>query len=180
MKGLHGVQQRYLPELLQNGFSRDSAAFFLIPEEPDPETLRLTLACAVFHAIGLSVWREAAQSGQTVAQVMRCQDLALVFMDEIPQRDTLWEYYRAGGALTYPYTKIRAFGPVHTGRLSVMRLEAAHLDHPIAAPGAPEQLRFFQKTAGKPQYLSGVDMQAVEQMCLRAAGHLLRTCHDMI
>lgn len=173
MRGLYGVQPRYLPDVLRQGFCRESAAFFGIPEDPQQETLRVTLACAVFHAIGLSALDEAARTGRTVARILESRGLAFVWMEDIPDRQTRWDHYRIGLLTTYPYTKVQTFGPVHTGKMSVMDLDSRFLDIPIAAPDAPAQPRFFQKDDGKPQALSGVDMEALEQMCLQAADHLI-------
>ena len=173
------MQQRYLPELLQNGLHRESAAFFLIPEKPDPAILRSTLTCAVYHAIGLTALKDAAETGQTVARVLGMQDLVFAYMEDIPEREIQLDYYRVRRSLTYPYTKLRTFGPIHAEKMSLLRLDGQFLDMPIAAQAAGEQLRFFQKQNGKQQYLKGVDMDALETMCLRASHHLLKKYQDL-
>ena len=175
MRGLYSIQSRYLPDVLRQGFYRESAAFFRIPEYPQPETLRVTLSCAVFHAIGLSVLENTVKTGKTIAGILDPGGLSFVWMEDIPERQIQWDRYRIGSVRSYPYAKLRSFGPVNTGNMSVMHLDSQFLDQPVVSSLPSMQLRFFQKEEGKLQYLSGLKMEMLEHMCFHAADHLIKT-----
>lgn len=177
MRGLYGTQDRYLLDVMRTGLYRSSAAFFCLPDViQEEERLRLTLMCAVYHALGLSVLRSAIQEHRKISEVLAAQgvkQLTFLLLEGLSDNSLEENLYLLAGRATYPYVKASASGSVAADRSAVLELSSDIFDRPIHIKTASLQLRFFQKKGGKAQYLENCDMVVLRTLCERASSALL-------
>ena len=177
MRGLHGTQDRYGRDVLESGLCRSSAAFFCLPDVVREQLLSLTLSCAVYHALGLSVIRSAIRERMPLSQALARQGVEqLIFLVfDVPAGSSWAEaLYVSSEGTTYPYVKVSSSGPIATGQAAALTLPAAWFQQTIHTDAASLPPRFFQKPGGKPQYVENCDMAVLKALCTGAA-HILST-----
>ena len=177
MIALYGTQTRYSLDVLTYGVRRDSAAVFLLPDQPEWAMTRRTLACAVYHALGLSLLREAVQSGRNLRSILEEETggVCLVYMRNIMLGEWSTNRYALKEGETYPYVKLKDCGPLNAQEKLSVCLSPFFFDERIDGEDGRDGYRFFQKTAGTPQWLHGCNMQILKRICMDGAEHSLRT-----
>lgn len=166
---LYGSHGEYAQSIIQEGVTRPTAAYFVLPQPVDPARLHATLCCAVFHAIGLQVLDRACRDRSPLSlQTEQVGGIRLfLFPLEEDREFPLLDTYRYGAHTSYPYARVSCCGAVSALPVAQLRVPDELFAQPIA--GAGEQQRFFQKNGGRQQVLHGCDMHVLEQLCNAAA-----------
>jgi len=171
MFALYGTQRQYLSATLAHGITRESSAFFLLPERLDPDRLEATLMCAVYHAAGLRLLGEAIR-GRVPLSVLLERDGLCFILFQTELEACPHSFYRCLNRRTYPYVKVRNCGDIRMKWHTVLFLPPKGWNTRIDAPGAGNVLRFFQKDNGREQWLPDCDMDALRGFCQAAANTL--------
>lgn len=173
MYALYGTHGEYLKEVLHNGIHRETAAFFMIPENPEYRRLWTTLCCAVYHAIGLKVLETAiGEKIMLKKAVEQVKSLYLVLFrldGQTASEQIRQDIYVKDGTETYPYRKIKNTGVVSSSWMRVVKLSEEEMDIFLYSEKEPETLRFFQKMDRTVQYIKNCDGAALQRSCEQIA-----------
>ena len=166
---MYGTKNIYKKNVMVNGITHHSAAYFLIPDVCEKERLRLTMVCSVYHAIGTSTLNRSIIHHEKLSTSIQSDGgiTLTVFCIETFE-ETLYEtetYYLCG-AETYPYVKVRNVGIIPMKYLGSVDIQELYFDDYIEddSPG----LRFFQKSTGKVQYIKNCNMEKLSACCASA------------
>lgn len=173
MFALYGTHGEYLEDVLQNGIHRESAAYFVIPSNPEPGRFRITLCCAVYHAMGLKILNGAIRKQITLREaVEEVKGLYLVLFQLESQkelRQVRQDWYVKDGTETYPYRKIKNAGVVFSEHPGVLKLSEEAMEVFLYLEKDVQTPRFFQKKDGAAQYLNNCDGNALLRSCEQTA-----------
>ena len=178
MKGFYGTQTRYADDVMISGVNRASAALFLIPDIPDTLLLRNTIACAVYHSIGIGIFNEAISQRKTVSESLMAaacnNSVCFILLKDISDRQAPRYRYALDSGYTYPYVKISEYGKVDSAEKIYLSPDHTATNCRIESD-VPEPIpRFFQKENGAVQHLFGCNMEKIKSMCIEIAEATLR------
>ena len=177
---LYGTKRKYKKDVIRNGITHNSAAYFLIPEKQEYEKIQTTLACAIYHAIGISTLKNAIVNYEKLSASI-VADTGIVLIVFYLNDDLLLcerEEYYVEDAQTYSYVKIRNAGIVSMDYIGCLDIDEAYFDEYINADSIGS--RFFQKKGGKTQYIKNCNMQKLKLCCLSAAATNLKLFTDLL
>ncbi|MEO3788994.1 hypothetical protein ABGB14_02210 [Nonomuraea sp. B10E15] len=162
---IHGMKRRWAAATVERGLVRDSAAWFVLPEQADRAELERTFAAAVFLALAPATRATlAAMTGPGAyssffASAAELMPALLFFWDEPTGREKWHRYLWPGPpapGLTCPYTKVaraarsipchREFSLLEPAHAAVQRAESSVDAHPSSATPPAHLPRFAANT----------------------------------
>ena len=181
MNAVYGTQKRYSDEVISSGMLRESSAFFLLPRVPANNIkFKYTLECAAFHAIGVHVLKEAAETGTTVLQtLLRRGEESICFLVFHSPHNLFCKHYsyriiaHDAQCETYPYVKYRECGSFPVSVELVIPVAPEILNRNISLLDS-DGYRFFQKKDGAPQYLPNTNMKVIQEICADIANFIIQ------
>ncbi|MEO3802547.1 hypothetical protein [Nonomuraea sp. B1E8] len=195
---IHGMKQRWAAATVERGLVRDSAAWFVLPEQADRGELERTFAAAVFLALAPATRSAlAAMTGRGAyssffASAAELMPALLCFWDEPTGREEWHRYLWPGPpapGLTCPYTKVaraarsipchREFFLLEPAHAAVQRAESS-VDARPSSTTPPAHLRRF--TANTPFHTGSpvANSDKLTRFCARLAADLLVTAGEWI
>jgi hypothetical protein len=165
------MQKRYVKDVLQSGFSRESSAAFCIPDSFDEKRLVDTLCCAVYHAIGLRVLNASIDRKIALKEAAKeTEGIGLMIIDaDIDSLDGVdASEYSINGNPSYPYVKVKEIEDALSESKEFFVLPEKYMDMCLYEETG-EIPRFFQKINGKKQFLYNCNMDAVWKICRSGA-----------
>lgn len=169
---LHGIQGRYCEQVIREGITRCTSGYFLINDKCDRAQFRLTLMCAVFHAIGLKMLSKAIVQQIDLCDAIRSAGglflLLLPFRRAISDKKLL-NCYQYRGLQSCPYGKVKNLGALPPTNVYKIALPDNLMAHKIYISQPQQVLRFFQNKNGKQQFINNCDMDMLATICYKVA-----------
>lgn len=173
---LYGTHGKYFGLVSRDGVSRDTAAYFLLPEQCGGEKLFATLVCSTFHAIGLQMMRSAIQNRSSLSKGASVEGgiwLLLLQLDETMDRAAPLDVYQYRHITTYPYGKVKNIGPAPPPIVQGFQVPDEIMDCTIHSDHVQRAARFFQKKHGALQFVADCSVEALEAVCVNASRAIL-------
>ena len=166
---LYGTKNIYKKDVMENGITHQSAAYFLIPAACDEDRLRLTMMCSVYHAIGLLTLNRSIVNHEKLSISIREDGGITLTVFAVEDFDESYEKekYFLGAFETYPYAKVRNTGAIPMRYLGSVDIQELFFDDYMEDDS--QGLRFFQKPGGKVQYVKNCNMNKLSVCCANAA-----------
>lgn len=167
---IYGTKRRYENNVIEDGITHNSAAYFLISEVQDKEKLKVTLMCSIYHAIGIVTLNRSICNHENLSISIKEDSgiiITVLYIDDrkIPLFKT--ETYFCGSVETHPYAKVRNVGIISMKYIGSVKIKECYFED--CMEDKSKGLRFFQKLYGKVQFINNCNMSKLSLCCEKAA-----------